>query len=376
MQTRIPCSIMRGGTSKGAYFAASDVPADRAILERILLAVMGSPDDRQIDGIGGANPLTSKVAIVGPSTRPDADVDYLFVQVVVNEPRADYNQNCGNILAGVGPFAIERGLVKAQDGETRVRIHMVNSQSIAVATVQTPGKRVAYEGEARIDGVPGTHAPVLIDFLDVAGSTCGALLPTGNAIDIIDGVPCTLIDNGMPVVVMPAAALGRTGYESKKALDADTELKARIQAIRLKAGELMHLGDVTKKNVPKMSLIAAPRAGGAVCTRTFIPHDCHSSIGVLGAVTVATACVLPGGVAEGIAVVPAGKARTLPIEHPTGEFTVRIDIDSEGDAVPPKITRSALLRTARLLFDGHAHVPARAWDGVEGMPQAKARAAA
>jgi 4-oxalomesaconate tautomerase len=374
MQTRIPCSIMRGGTSKGAYFAASDVPADRAILERILLAVMGSPDDRQIDGIGGANPLTSKVAIVGPATRPDADVDYLFVQVVVNEPRADYNQNCGNILAGVGPFAIERGLVKAEDGETRVRIHMVNSQSIAVATVQTPGRRVAYEGEARIDGVPGRHAPVLIDFLDVAGSTCGALLPTGNAVDVIDGVPCTLIDNGMPVVVMPAQALGRSGYETKKELDADTELKARIEAIRLQAGTLMNLGDVTKKNVPKMSLIAPPRAGGAVCTRTFIPHDCHSSIGVLGAVTVATACVLPGGVAEGIAVVPSGKAKTLPIEHPTGEFTVRIE--TEGDAVPPKITRSALLRTARLLFDGHAHVPAQAWDGVEGLPQPKARAAA
>jgi len=293
---------------------------------------------------------------------------------VVNEPRADYNQNCGNILAGVGPFAIERGLVKAQDGETRVRIHMVNSESIAVATVQTPGRRVAYEGEARIDGVPGTHAPVLIDFLDVAGSTCGALLPTGNAVDVIDGVPCTLIDNGMPVVVMQAQALGRSGYETKKALDADTDLKSRIEAIRLKAGKLMKLGDVTKKNVPKMSLIAPPRAGGAVCTRTFIPHDCHSSIGVLGAVTVATACVLPGGVAEGVAVVPAGSAKTLPIEHPTGEFTVRIE--SEGDRVPPKITRSALLRTARLLFDGHAHVPAQAWDGIEGMPQSSARAAA
>ena len=200
----------------------------------------------------------------------------------MNEPRADYNQNCGNILAGVGPFAIERGLVKAQDGETRVRIHMVNSQSIAVATVQTPGRRVAYEGEARIDGVPGRHAPVLIDFLDVAGSTCGALLPTGNAVDVIDGVPCTLIDNGMPVVVMQAQALGRTGYETKKELDADTELKKRIEAIRLQAGKLMNLGDVSKKNVPKMSLIAPPRAGGAVCTRTFIPHDCHSSIGVLG----------------------------------------------------------------------------------------------
>lgn len=374
MQTRIPCSIMRGGTSKGAYFCADEVPADRAILERILLAAMGSPDDRQIDGIGGANPLTSKVAIVGPATRPDADIDYLFVQVVVNEPRADYNQNCGNILAGVAPFAIERGLVKAEAGETRVRIHMVNSASIAVATVQTPGGRVAYEGAARIDGVPGTHAPVLIDFLDVEGSICGALLPSGNAVDVIDGVPCTLIDNGMPVVVMRAEALGRTGYETKKELDADTELKARIEAIRLQAGRLMNLGDVTKKNVPKMSLIAPPRAGGAVSTRTFIPHDCHSSIGVLGAVTVATACVLPGGVADGVAVVPAGNSKVLPIEHPTGEFTVQIE--SDGDPKQPKITRSALLRTTRLLFDGHVHVPAQAWDGIEGMPKPQARAAA
>ena len=216
MQTRIPCLMMRGGTSKGAYFLASDVPEDPRLLERVLLAVMGSPDRRQIDGIGGADPLTSKVAIVGPSKRSDADVDYLFVQVVVGEPRIDLNQNCGNILAGVAPFAIERGLVNPRDGETRVRVHMVNSASLAEVTVQTPGGRIQYEGGARIDGVPGTHAPVMIDFLDVAGSSCGALQPTGNTVDVIDGVPCTLIDNGMPVVVVEAAAFGRTGYESKQ----------------------------------------------------------------------------------------------------------------------------------------------------------------
>lgn len=358
MQSRVPCLLMRGGTSKGTYFLASDVPQDQEKLERFLLAVMGSPDRRQIDGVGGADPLTSKVAIIGPSKRSDADVDYLFVQVVVNEPRIDLQQNCGNILAGVAPFAIERGLVKAKDGETRVRIHMVNSKSLAEATVRTPGGQVQYEGEARIDGVPGTHAPVIIDFLDVAGSSCGALLPTGRPVDVIDGIPCTLIDNGMPVVVMEAAALGLTGYETKQQLDADTELKARVEAIRLEAGPLMKLGDVSRRNQPKMTLVAPARAGGALCTRTFIPHVCHDAIGVLGAVTVATACVIPGSVAAKIAKVPGGAKKQLQIEHPTGEFTV--ELETEGSDSIPRIRRSALLRTARLLFDGFVHVPAAA----------------
>jgi 4-oxalomesaconate tautomerase len=369
-QSRIPCLLMRGGTSKGAYFLAADLPADPARLERLLLAVMGSPDRRQIDGLGGADPLTSKVAIVGPSTRADADVDYLFVQVVVDEPRIDLNQNCGNLLAGVAPFAVERGLVAARDGQTRVRIHMVNSASLAEATVQTPEGRVRYDGEARIDGVPGTHAPVLIDFLDVAGSSCGALLPTGHVVDVLDGVPCTLVDNGMPVVVVAAAALGRTGYESKPELDADEELKRRIEAVRLRAGPLMNLGDVARKNVPKVSLVAPPRAGGAVCTRTFIPRDCHAAIGVLGAVTVAAACVLPGSAAAGLAVVPAGVRKRLAIEHPSGEFTVELDLDEAcGATGGPRLRRSALLRTARLLFDGYVHVPAGVWDGRHGRPE-------
>lgn len=352
---------MRGGTSKGAYFLAKDLPRERARLEQVLLAVMGSPDPRQIDGIGGADPLTSKVAIVGPASRSDADVDYLFAQVVVGESRVDFNQNCGNILAGIAPFAIERGLVPVVDGETRVRVHMVNSKSLAAAAVQTPNRRVRYDGAARIDGVAGSHAPVVIDFLDVAGGTCGALLPSGRAVDMIEGIPCTLIDNGMPVVVMAASMLGRTGYETKARLDADRDLKSRIEAIRLQAGKLMNLGDVAKKTVPKMTLVAPPRAGGAVATRTFIPHDCHASIGVLGAVTVATACAIPGSVAAEIAQVPAGPTKRLSIEHPTGEFTVELEIESAGPV--PRIKRSALLRTARLLFDGHVLVPTSVWDG-------------
>lgn len=356
MQTAIPCMVMRGGTSKGLYFRATDLPAATEARDRVLLAAMGSPDARQIDGMGGADPLTSKVAVVGPSTHPDADVDYLFLQVVVDEARVDPSQNCGNILAGIGPFAIERGLVRPTGDRTRVRIHMVNTASLAVATVETPGGRVTYDGEARIDGVPGTAAPVLLDFLDVAGSSCGALLPTGNARDVVEGVEVTCIDNGMPVVLMRAADLGRTGTESPAQLEADAELKARVEAIRLAVGPRMNLGDVAKRTVPKMCLVAPPQHGGAVCTRNFIPHRVHKAIGVLGAVSVATACVVPGSVAEGIAQVPAGGgAKRLDVEHPTGFFTVDMDVAIEGGQV--RVRRSALLRTARKLMDGEVYVP-------------------
>ena len=354
MQRAIPCTVMRGGTSKGLYFLARDLPADRLQRDQVLLAAMGSPDARQIDGMGGADPLTSKVAVIGPPSRPDADVDYLFLQVVVDAPRVDDSQNCGNLLAGVGPFAIEQGLVPARDGTTPVRIHMVNSASIAVAQIETPGGCPRYDGSARIDGVPGTAAPILLEFLDVAGSTCGALLPTGRACDVVEGVEVTCIDNGMPVVLLRAADLGKTGYETPAALEADAALKARIDAIRLAAGALMNLGDVTAKTVPKMCLIAPPREGGALATRTFIPHRVHKAIGVLGAVSVATACVLPGSVADGIAQIEAGRA--IDVEHPTGFFTVEMEIVWRDQT--PDIRRAALLRTARKLMAGDIFVPA------------------
>jgi 4-oxalomesaconate tautomerase len=360
MQTAIPCTLMRGGTSKGPFFLASDLPSDIETRDRVLLAALGSPDIRQIDGVGGADSLTSKVAVVGPSTRPDADVDYLFLQVVVDEPRVDPSQNCGNMLSGVGPFAIEQGLVAARDGVTAVRIHMVNTASVAVARVQTPGGRVSYEGDARIDGVPGTAAPIPVDFLDVAGGSCGALLPTGKVLDVIRGVEVTCIDNGMPVVVMRAADLGKSGQESPADLEKDRDLKSRVEAIRLEAGRLMNLGDVTAKTVPKMCLVAPPRNGGAVSTRTFIPHKVHTSIGVFGAVSVASACVLPGSVTAGVAQahVGAGQSR-LDIEHPTGFFTVETEVENGPDGV--RFTRSALLRTARMLMRGEVLVPGSVW---------------
>lgn len=304
MSDGIRCMWMRGGTSKGGYFLAADLPADPAARDALLLGVMGSPDARQIDGMGGANPLTSKVAVVGPASRRDADVDYLFLQVFVDRPVVTDAQNCGNILAGVGPFAIERGLVAARAGETEVRIHIVNTGQIAVAIVARPGGRVRYDGTARIDGMPGTAAPVLLEFTGTAGSSCGALLPTGRAEDVIEGVAVTLIDNGMPCVVLDAADFGLTGAESPAELDADAGLKARLEAIRRAAGPLMTLGDVAAKSVPKMTLVAPPRAGGAIATRTFIPHRCHKAIGVLGAVSVATACLLPEGPAARLARMP------------------------------------------------------------------------
>lgn len=357
-QVSIPCMLMRGGTSKGAYFLASDLPSEPAARDAALLAAMGSPDPRQVDGVGGAHPLTSKVALVSRSTLEGCDIDFLFCQVVVDKPMVDTTPNCGNILAGVAPFAIERGLVKAQGAETRVKVRTINTGTIAELTVQTPDGAVEYDGDARIDGVPGTSAPIPIDFLDAAGSVCGSLLPTGNVVDQVAGVDVTLIDNGMPCVVLAAASVGRTGYESRDALDKDTELKARLEEIRLAAGPLMNLGDVTSKVVPKMILVSAPAKGGHLSTRSFIPHECHASIGVFAAVTVATAATLPGSPANKVAVLPEGAVKTLSVEHPTGEFTVRIELG--GTAEKPVVERAGLLRTARALFDGRVLIPAKA----------------
>lgn len=338
---------MRGGTSKGGYFLKEDLPTDTTERDAFLLRVMGSPDPRQIDGMGGGDPLTSKVAIVSRSAREGIDVDYLFLQVFVDKALVSDSQNCGNILAGVGPFAIERDLVGARDGETQVTIFMENTGQIAVASVQTPGGVVDYTGDARIDGVPGSAAPVPLEFRDTAGSSCGALLPTGNPSDVVEGVAVTLIDNGMPCVVMKAADVGAAGYESREELDAATDLKARIEAIRLIAGPMMNLGDVTDKSVPKMMLVAAPKDGGAIAVRSFIPHRAHASIGVLGAVSVATACLIDGSPAAEVAVVPDGSRKTLSVEHPTGETTCVMEVDGEG-----LVTSAAMLRTARKLMDG------------------------
>ena len=360
MQTAVPCLFMRGGTSRGPFFAAADLPADPATRDAVLRAVIGSPDARQIDGLGGAHPLTSKVGIVDRGRAPDEDLTFLFAQLQPGRDTVDTTPNCGNMLAAVVPFAIETGLVAARGETTTMRVLTLNTGMRCDVTVQTPGGRVRYDGDARIDGAPGTAAPITIDFLDTAGSVCSGLLPTGHTRDRIDGLEVTCIDNGMPMVLLRATDVGRTGLEDVARLNADTELRQRLERLRLAAGAAMGLGDVGALGYPKICLVAPPAAGGAIATRCFIPHVCHDAIGVLAAVTVATACVLPGSVTEGLARVAPGRSKRLAVEHPSGEFGVAIELDARD---PLRVARSGLLRTARLLMRGEVYVPADVWGG-------------
>ncbi|MBA4024886.1 MAG: 4-oxalomesaconate tautomerase [Gordonia sp.] len=347
--TAIACTLMRGGTSKGAFLLADALPRDVVERDRVLLRIMGTPDPRQIDGIGGGHPLTSKVAIVSPSDHPQADVDYLFLQIGVDNAVVSSAQNCGNLLAGVGPFAVDQGLVPAGAEHTAVRIRMLNSDGSATSTFPTPGGEVDLTGSCEIAGVPGTAAPISIEFDDTAGSTCGALLPTGNVVDLVDGVEVTCVDNGMPVVVIAAADLGVTGYESPDALEADTVLAARLADIRRQASKLMGLRDDENSTVPKITLVATPQGSGVLSTRTFIPVRCHTAIGVLGALTVGTAARIPGSVADRASVHRDGGV--VRIEHPTGYFDVDVELTSvDGPGV--QVERGAVIRTARKLFEG------------------------
>lgn len=367
MQHAISCLFMRGGTSRGPFFNAADLPADVAVRDRILLNVMGSPDRRQIDGLGGAHPLTSKVGIVSRSRRTGIDLEFLFAQLQPDGDAVDTTPNCGNMLAAVVPFALETGLAIPQGDVTTLRVLTLNTGMACDISVQTPGGRLRYDGDARIDGVPGTAAPISINFLDTAGSVCSGLLPTAHVRDRVrmnatSAIDVTCIDNGMPMVLLRADAVGRTGRESVAELNADTELKSTLETLRLRCGELMGLGDVTSKTFPKMCLIAAPVAGGSLATRCFIPHVCHDAIGVLAAVTVATACVLEGSVAQGLASVPQGVIKPISVEHPSGEFSVELEIDP---ANPQSVLRAALVRTARLIMRGEVMVSNSAFTGGE-----------
>ncbi len=345
--TSAPCLWMRGGTSKGGYFLASDLPACESERNAFLLRVMGSPDSKQIDGLGGANPLTSKVAVIKPSQRDDADVDYLFLQVFVDQPLVTDKQNCGNILAGVGAFAIERGLVTAQDGVTPVRVYMENTGQYATCQVVTPKGLVVYQGDTAIDGVPNTASPVEIEFMHTAGSTCGALLPTGNPVDNVNGLSVTMIDNGMPVIVVAADELGLSGDESPSQLENNLKLRQRLEALRRSAGPMMNLGDVSELSVPKISIVSAAKYGGTINTHTFIPHKCHDAIGVLGAVSVATACLFEASPAGRLAQIEHTSKLTLDIEHPSGKLSVVMTLDDQNN-----VKHAGVLRTARKLFDG------------------------
>jgi len=364
-QTAIPMSFMRGGTSRGPMFLAADLPADSHTRDQVLLSVMGSPHPLQIDGVGGGHSLTSKAGIVEYSRLDDVDLDFTFVQLQPEATTVQTTQNCGNMLAAVVPFAVETGLIQPTEDVTDVVVRTTNTGLISRIGINTPridGQRyVQYAGDTEIAGVNGTAAPVNVRFFNTAGSIASALLPTGNGTDVVTAegtdFTVTLIDNGQPLVMIAAQDLGVTGYETVAELTENTALKARVEALRLAAGQAMGLGDVTDESYPKMTLVAPSRNGGAIATRSFIPHRVHESIGVLAAVTVATALLMDGTVAARIGTPGTGSSQTVGIEHPSGIFEALVDLDDDGTVVA-----SGNTRTARLISRGDVYVPTSIWD--------------
>lgn len=354
-QTAISCILMRGGTSKGPYFNMADLPSEIEKRDRVLLAAMGSPDERQVDGLGGADTLTSKVAMVAPSEREGVDVDFLFAQVSVADAIVDTAPSCGNILAGVGPYALETGMVQRQDGTTPVVIYNINTKSRIEAIVQTTRDAVIYEGDEAIAGVPGTAAPIRLNFMDIVGSKTGSLLPTGHATEQIDGVDVTLIDVAVPMMILRASDVGKTGYESPDELNADTAFFTRLEAMRKIAGERMGLGDVTGKVVPKVAILAAPQNGGNIASRYFVPHKAHAAFAVTGALCVSTCAMLEGSVADSLAVREAGDDRNVVIEHPAG--VIEIALRTNGNGSQMEVLGGGVIRTARKLMSGEVFVP-------------------
>jgi 2-methylaconitate cis-trans-isomerase PrpF/tripartite-type tricarboxylate transporter receptor subunit TctC len=350
----VPCVLMRAGTSRGPFFLREWLPAGDEARDQALIGAIGASDLLQVDGVGGGSTLTSKVAIVSKSTQPDCDVDYLFAQVGVGDKSVDTRPNCGNMLSGVAPFAIEQGLVAAAEATTRVRVYNVNTRSRIDVTVQTPGRRVQYAGDTGIDGVAGTAAPIQLDFLDAWGAVTGSVFPTGRRIDVIDGVEVTCIDAAMPLMIVRAADLGLNGREAPAELDADRALLARLEALRRAAGERMGLGDVSASVIPKPVLVSAGHDAHSISSRYFTPRRCHASHAVTGAIGVAAAFALPGTVASG-ALQRAG-ARGVAVLHPQGRIDVQVAIEGEGEAAA--IRRAALVRTARKILQGELHIPA------------------
>jgi 4-oxalomesaconate tautomerase len=358
MQVSIPAIFMRGGTSRGLYFNKADLPEDRELWDDILLKAFGSPDPRQVDGVGGTTSVTSKTCILSPSDRDDCDIDYFFAQLSVDEAKVDYAPTCGNMLAGIGPYAIETGMVPAEDGETRVRIYQVNTGGRVEAVVRTPGGHVEYEGDFAIDGVPGTAAPILLNFMDVVGARTGKLFPTGEKMETIDGIDVTIIDAAMPCMILRAADVGKTGYESAAELDADPAFFQRVEAMRLEAGRRMGLGDVSGQVQPKIIILAAPRDGGAIASRYFVPDKTHETHAITGGIALAYASVTPGTVAEPLAVLPEGDNRpTFSIEHPAGKLHLALTLTDGEDG--KALEAAGIVRTARMIMQGSVMVPER-----------------
>jgi len=358
-QTAIPFLFMRGGTSRGPYLNRADLPEDRDTLARVLVAMVGSGHPLNIDGIGGGNAVTTKIAMLSRSDDDWADIDYFFAQVSVEDGTVDFKPTCGNILSGVGPAAVEMGLIPAQDGETTVNIRAVNTGARITAKVQTPGGIVAYAGDAAIDGVPGTAAPVALQFMDTIGGATGAFLPTGNLIDTFDGVDVTCMDVAMPMVIAKAESFGLTGYESAEALNDNADFFAAMEAVRIKAGEAMGIKDVAHSVTPKFGLLAPARDGGTVATRYFMPWKTHPTMAVTGAQCLASCLLTPGTVAEGVAARSNGRPATVTLEHASGQIDVLVDYDLTADGI--NLRSAGLVRTARLLARGEVMVPAKAW---------------
>jgi 4-oxalomesaconate tautomerase len=361
MITRIPAYLYRGGTSKGPLILGRDLPADIDKVNQVLLTAMGSPHKRQIDGIGGAETLTSKIAVVSKSARPGVHVDYLFVQVNPESDIVDYSSNCGNMLSAVGPFAVEMGLVESGDPETRVAIYNINTESVIEVILSTPGGEVTYDGDAAIDGVPGTAAPVKQNFAKTIGSKTGRLLPTGRVTEEIEGIEVTCIDVAVPMVIVPAASVGKTGYESKAELDPDAALIAKLERIRVEAGKRMGLGDCSALVVPKPVIVAKPVNGGTIASRDFVPFNCHATYSVTGSMALSAACVLPGTVANRLAALHGTSPEIVNIEHPGGMLDVEVHARMTPDGL--QLDEANLLRTCRKLFEGTICIPARVWDG-------------
>ncbi len=360
-QTAIPYLFLRGGTSRGPYFNRAELPDDRETLAKVLLSVIGSGHPLNIDGIGGGAAVTTKVAMLSRSADPDADVDYFFAQVSVEDRTVDFKPTCGNILSGVGPAALEMGLVAASGDTTRVRVLSVNTGARIESVVQTPGGNVRYDGSAAIDGVPETAAPIYLNFMDVVGSGTGALLPTGAVRDVIDGIEVTCMDVAMPMAIARAADFGLTGHETAAEIDANRDFFARMEPIRIEAGKRMGMGDVSGSVTPKFGLLAEPRAGGTIAARYFMPKSCHPTMAVTGSQCLASCVLTPGTVAEGLFAAPDGVPALVVIEHPSGTIEVTVDYENRPEGF--QLRSAGLLRTARLLARGEVFVPGSVWKG-------------
>ncbi|MBV7395722.1 4-oxalomesaconate tautomerase [Mameliella sediminis] len=360
-QTGIPFVFMRGGTSRGPYFNRADLPEDRETLAQVLVAAVGSGHPINIDGIGGGVAVTTKVAMLSRSDDDWADIDYFFAQVSVEDQLVDFKPTCGNILAGVGPAAIEMGLIQPAGDVTEIKIRAVNTGAKVLAKVQTPGGEITYDGETEIAGVPGSAAPVALNFMGVVGSSTGKFLPTGNLRDQIDGIDVTCMDVAMPMAIAKAEDFGLTGHETVAELDEDKAFFARMESIRLKAGELMGMGDVSKSVTPKFGLLAPARDGGTIATRYFMPWTTHPSMAVTGSQCLASCALTPGTVADGLLNRPNENPANVVLEHASGTIEVLVDYDTtEGFA----LNSAGLLRTARKLAEGKVFVPARIWKGL------------